>query len=199
VDGAGKVYVAWHDCRFRSGCSANDIVYSTSTDGVSWSAVTRVPIDPLTSTVDHFLPGIGVDKSTSGSTGRVAVGYYYYPVSNCSGSGCRLTYGLISSRDGGATWSAPRPASHEMNTAWLPSTTQGQMVGDYTSTSFAAGTAHPIFAIAKAQVGGVFSEQLATATFDVASVRSVARAVPAKPVIRTRRHARRPVEPVTAN
>ena len=29
VDGEGRVYVAWQDCRFRSGCPANDIVYST--------------------------------------------------------------------------------------------------------------------------------------------------------------------------
>jgi hypothetical protein len=30
VAGDGRVYVAWQDCRFRSGCTANDIVYSTS-------------------------------------------------------------------------------------------------------------------------------------------------------------------------
>jgi hypothetical protein len=28
VDGGGKVYVVWQDCRFRSGCSSNDIVMS---------------------------------------------------------------------------------------------------------------------------------------------------------------------------
>ena len=31
VAGDGKVYVAWQDCGFRSGCTSNDIVYSTST------------------------------------------------------------------------------------------------------------------------------------------------------------------------
>ena len=31
VAGDGKVYVAWQDCSFRSGCTSNDIVYSTST------------------------------------------------------------------------------------------------------------------------------------------------------------------------
>ena len=30
VAGDGKVYVAWQDCRFRTGCSSNDIVYSTT-------------------------------------------------------------------------------------------------------------------------------------------------------------------------
>src|SRR5439155_13156455 len=31
ITGDGTIYVAWADCRFRSGCPANDIVYSTST------------------------------------------------------------------------------------------------------------------------------------------------------------------------
>ena len=44
VDGAGKVYVVWQDCRFRTGCKSNDIVMSTSTDGKTWSAVSRIPI-----------------------------------------------------------------------------------------------------------------------------------------------------------
>ena len=72
IDAAGKVYVAWQDCRFRTRCSANDIVFSTSTDGVTWSAVTRVPIDTTTSGVDHFIPGLGVNPTTSGSTAQLA-------------------------------------------------------------------------------------------------------------------------------
>src|SRR5262245_112400 len=59
LDQNGKVYVVWQDCRFRSGCPSNDIVLSTSTDGVSWSQPTRIPIDPVSSTVDHFIPGLG--------------------------------------------------------------------------------------------------------------------------------------------
>ena len=43
IDGAGKVFVVWSDCRFRSGCASNDIVMSSSTDGKTWSAVTRIP------------------------------------------------------------------------------------------------------------------------------------------------------------
>ena len=72
IDGAGKVYVAWGDCRFRRGCRSNDIVYSTSTNGTSWSAAQRVPIDATTSGVDHFIPGIAVDPGTSGATARTA-------------------------------------------------------------------------------------------------------------------------------
>src|SRR5580704_15323981 len=36
VDGAGTVWVVWEDCRFRSGCSTNDLVYSTSGNGLIW-------------------------------------------------------------------------------------------------------------------------------------------------------------------
>src|SRR5262249_20183148 len=30
VDGAGTVYAVWEDCRFRSGCSSNDLIMATS-------------------------------------------------------------------------------------------------------------------------------------------------------------------------
>jgi hypothetical protein len=86
MDGAGTVYVMWEDCRFRSKCSTNDLVYSTSADGVHWSAVTRVPIDATTSTVDHFIPGIGIDPTTSGTTGHIAIHYYFYPQTSCTQS-----------------------------------------------------------------------------------------------------------------
>ncbi|HLZ09853.1 MAG TPA: sialidase family protein, partial [Chloroflexota bacterium] len=33
IDRAGRVYLVWQDCRFRSGCSSNDIVMTTSKNG----------------------------------------------------------------------------------------------------------------------------------------------------------------------
>src|SRR6185503_3272627 len=81
IDAAGKVYVAWRDCRFRSRCKANDIVFSTSTDGVTWTAVSRVPIDSTTSGVDHFIPGLGVNPTTSGATAQLGLTYYFYRTS----------------------------------------------------------------------------------------------------------------------
>ena len=73
IDSAGTAYVVWSDCRFRSGCPANDIVLSKSTSETTWGAPVRVPIDATTSTVDHFVPGIGVDRSTAGATARRAL------------------------------------------------------------------------------------------------------------------------------
>ena len=148
VDSLGRVWVAWHDCQFRAACSANDIVYSTSTDGVAWTPKTRVPINLATSTVDHFLPGIGVDPV--GPPGRIGIVYYYYPQTSCSVATCQLTVGFISSGDNGATWHAPQTLSPPMNVAWAPNTTQGRMVGDYFSTSFLNHEAHPVFVIGRA-------------------------------------------------
>jgi hypothetical protein len=162
IDGAGRVFVAWSDCRFRRGCKSNDIVYSASSDGVAWSAVTRVPIDSTRSGVDHFIPGLAVDRSTSGSSAHLGLAYYFYPVSSCTASTCQLDAGFISSGDGGASWAAATAVAGPMTLSWLANTTQGLMVGDYISTSFAGGTAHPVIAVANAPSGGVFDEAMYT-------------------------------------
>jgi len=163
IDGSGTVYVAWHDCRFENGCSANDIVYSTSSDGTHWSAVQRVPADPVGSGVDHFIPGIAVDKSTSGSSAHIAVTYYFFPNANCS-SNCQLEVGYISSTNGGSTWSSSVKLAGPMNPTWLANTNQGRMVGDYISTSIVGnGNAFPAFAVAKKNKGQKFNEAMFTA------------------------------------
>jgi hypothetical protein len=167
VDGSGKVYVVWHDCRFRAGCSSNDIVMTTTTDGIVWTPVARIPIDLPTSGVDHFIPGIGADRSSFGADARLALAYYYYPVSGCSVSTCDLTVGFVSSLDAGATWSAPTQLSGPMKLSWIADTSQGRMVADYISTSFAGGRAVPVFVIAKPPTGSVFSERAAAARLDV--------------------------------
>jgi hypothetical protein len=167
VDGSGKVYVVWHDCRFRNGCPSNDIVMSTTTDGIVWSPVARIPIDPVNSTVDHFIPGIGADRASFGADARLALAYYYYPVSGCNVSTCDLTVGFVSSLDAGATWSAPTQLSGPMKMSWIADTSQGRMVADYISTSFAGGRAVPVFVIAKPPTGSVFAERAAAARVDV--------------------------------
>ncbi len=149
VDGAGNVYVVWQDCRFRSGCSSNDIVMSTSTNGKNWSSVVRIPIDGTTSGVDHFIPGIGVDRATSGSSAHLALTYYFYPQASCSVSTCKLKVGYVSSTDGGATWTNPKTLAGPIKLTALPNTTLGYMVGDYISTSILGnGKADSVVAVA---------------------------------------------------
>ena len=163
VDGAGTVWVVWQDCRFRANCSANDLVYSKSTDGLHWTRVTRVPIDATTSTVDHFIPGIGIDPATSGATARVALHYYFYSQSSCTTTTCRLGVGYISSHNGGATWNPPLRLAGPMQLAWLPNSQNGLMVGDYIATAFNNGVPHGVFAVAAAKSGTMFNEAMFTA------------------------------------
>jgi hypothetical protein len=162
IDGTGKVFVAWSDCRFRSGCKENDIVISTSSDGKTWSSVTRVPIDPTTSTVDHFLPGIGIDPATSGSTAHITIVYYYYPVSNCNATTCQLEVGFVTSTDGGTTWTAGAKIAGPMKLAWLPVSDNGPMVADYISVSYVNGNPFGVFAAAQANKGTTFAESMFT-------------------------------------
>jgi hypothetical protein len=162
IDAAGKVYVVWQDCRFRSGCAANDIVMTTSTDGVNWSQVVRIPIHSTASSFDHFIPGMAVNKSTSGANAHLGLSYYYYPNASCTTSTCQLDVGFTSSVDGGQTWTSPIQIAGPLRTTWLANTNQGYMVGDYISTSFASGTARAAFASATAPSGGVFAEAMYT-------------------------------------
>lgn len=169
MDAAGTVYVAWADCSFRSNCSSNDIVYSTSSNGTTWSAVKRVPIDATTSTVDHFTPGLAIQKGTSGSTAHIGLMYYFFPNANC-GSVCNLSVGYVASTNGGSTWSAAKTLAKGMNPSWLPSTTSGQMVGDFMTTSFVDTKAHSVFPTAKAPVGTTLNEAMETNQFGLADV-----------------------------
>jgi hypothetical protein len=158
IDATGKVYVAWQDCRFRSGCKANDIVYSTSTNGTTWTAVTRVPIDATTSGVDHFIPGLGVDPATSGATAKLGLTYYFYRTAACRSS-CQLEVGYIQSNNGGSTWSAHTDVAGPFSISLTPNTSQGRMVGDYISTSWIGGKAIGAFAVAKAPSAGFAFDQ----------------------------------------
>jgi hypothetical protein len=179
VDASGKVYVAWWDCRFRFNCSSNDIVLTTSTDGVNWSPVTRIPIDPVTSTVDHFIPGLGIDRATSGASAHVALTYYYYPDANCDSTTCQLDVGFVSSTNGGSTWSAPTQLAGPMSLSWLANTSTGHMVGEYISTPFTGdGLAHGVFPVANPPGGGPLDEAMYTTNRGLAAAGGIAAANP---------------------
>jgi BNR repeat-like domain len=158
TDRSGKVYVAWPDCRFRTGCTANDMVLTTSTDGLAWSAVRRVPIDPVSSSVDHFVAGLGVDPASAGGSARLGLAYYFYPDAACTTATCQLDVGFLSSANGGATWTRATQLAGPMNLTWLPLTTQGYMFGDYISTSIVAGAkdATTVIEIARRPTGSTF-------------------------------------------
>jgi hypothetical protein len=142
VDGAGRLYAVWHDCRFSSGCGRNDLVLSTSSDGLAWTEPSRIPTTAAADT-QSLLPGLGIDAATSGTTARLAVVYYTLRL------GRALDAFVISSADGGATWGRPERLNAEsMSFSWLAGTTAGAMVGDYMALSYAGSRAVPVFALA---------------------------------------------------
>lgn len=158
MDGAGRVYAVWQDCRFEVACNASDLVLSTTLDGKKWTKITRLPLDPKGSGVDHFIPGLAVDRSTSGGSAQLVVTYYYYPVSNCTTATCELNAGYSTSADGGASWTSTTQIAGPMALTWFPNTSQGYMPGDYISTSFAGATGFPALSLANAPSGSIFDD-----------------------------------------
>ncbi len=159
IDKSGKIYVVWSDCSFRKNCATNDLVIISSTNGTKWTKPARIPIDPLTSTVDHFIPGLAVDRASSGKTGQLAATYYYYPQASCNDSTCRIHVGFTTSQDGGKTWTAGKDlGAGAMQISWLPNSQNGPMLADYLSSSYVNGKAFGVFMVAKAPSSGVFNE-----------------------------------------
>jgi hypothetical protein len=161
IDGAGKIYIVWPDCSFRSGCSTDDLVMSTSTNGTTWSKIARIPIDPIKSTVDHFIPGVGIDRTTSGKTAHITVTYYYYPVASC-GNSCKLYVGFTTTTNGGKTWTKGKELAGPMQLSWLPNSQNGLMVADYLAVAYANGNPYGVFAVAQAPTGGKLNEAMYT-------------------------------------
>jgi hypothetical protein len=153
VDSAGAVYVAWFDCRFRSQCRADDIVWSRSTAPGAWTPVHRVPLAPVASRLDFVLP----DLAVSGK--RLALTYYALSSPDCTETGCLLDVYLVTSKTSGARWTKPRRLNPtRMRLTWLPQTVSGRMVGDYTATVFSANRVVSVHVQARAPQGGRFNE-----------------------------------------
>jgi len=162
IDASGRVYVVWTDCRTENFCNSgnNDLLLTTSDDGITWSSPARIPTGSVgctaASCTDILIPGLGVDRNTSGSTAHLAVVYYTFPTIFCNATGtrntpaCQLNVGFLDSTDGGAHWSSPVQLAGPMTLTWLPLTTQGFMVADYLSTGIAPGAGHanPVFEVA---------------------------------------------------
>jgi hypothetical protein len=153
VDSTGTIYAVWHDCRFRSGCTRNDMVLSTSTDGQTWTPPARIPLASPSSSFSFFIPGLAADPQRPGHLGLV---YGYY----ASGSGS-LGMGFVQSRDGGKTWTPHRRLDTQpMEMTWLPRAEGGRMVGDYFSVSFAGSRVVPVFALAAPPLKGRLREAI---------------------------------------
>jgi RTX calcium-binding nonapeptide repeat (4 copies) len=126
VDEGGTVYAAWADCGARTGCRANDVVISSSGDGVAWST----PRTVVPGSGDRLFPSLAADTA-----GKAAVTYYVR-------SGSRLGVRLVASADGGSSWTKPaRLDAEPVRLSWVAEA-GGAMLGDYFATVFADG--HPV-------------------------------------------------------
>jgi hypothetical protein len=149
VDSNGTIYAAWHDCRFRTTCNANDIVLSTSTDGMTWTPPTRATSGP-----SSFITGIAADPSQPGHLALISA--YFH-----AGKVKTLGMALRQSADGGQTWTAPqRLDTVPMQMSWLPRSEGGRMVGDYFSVAYAGGRIVPVFTLAIAPTKTRFHEAI---------------------------------------
>jgi hypothetical protein len=160
----GTIYVVTADCRFRANCtpgqnigSANDVVYTTSKDGLSWTPITRIPIDPVTSNIDHFITGVAVLGSIANLWGddshnALAVDYYYLTNATCdptvANATCRLYAGFVASHNGGKTWSAPVQASGPMNVLELTQTEFGYFVANDITATYVEGQPQAVYSLA---------------------------------------------------
>ncbi len=126
------------------------ISHSLNATGTSWSAVTRIPIDATNSGIDHFIPGLAVNKATSGADGAA-----WPDLLLLSTGSTQLSVGFTSSANAGSTWSTPQTITSGMKSTWAATTSQGRMVGDYISTSYGSDNlAHGIFGAANTPTTG---------------------------------------------
>ena len=148
VDASGRLLAVWPACVTRPICNGNDIVLSTSLDGVTWSAPRRV-----TRGADALVPAIA-----AGPGGSLAVAYYARRTAGVDGW-------LVRSADGGVTWGrAQRLSPRTMALRSIADTTQGRMLADYISVSWADGRPVAVLALASPTATGAFEQSIVAAT-----------------------------------
>src|SRR2546421_1484788 len=150
IDGSGKVYLVWVDCRFEPLCRSNDLAMTTSTDGVQWAPIERLPLAPILNDINYYVNGFGVDTSTSGSLAHLGLVFYYYSA-NCVNN-CPLNVGFVSSTNGGSTWSKQTHLAGPMYDTWIAA--GKNKGGGFIFFFFSGGKAFPLFSIRSPPVRG---------------------------------------------
>jgi len=139
VDPAGRIWVAWHDCRPSPGCVRNSIVVSTSPDGTAWAA----PV-PITAGRNALLPALGLDPER----GRAALAYHVV------GPAGGIDVELVELGPDLRPLAAPqRLSARTMRPEWLPQTTSGRMLADYISVHYATGVPLAVWVLASEPAG----------------------------------------------
>jgi hypothetical protein len=167
IDKAGKVYLVWAGCYFEPNCPTDDIVLTTTTDGLTWTPLQRIPLDAIGSGVEHMTAGLAVDSNTSGNGSHLAVTYYYWPDAGCTAATCQISVGVASSINGGATWSQPQTVAGPMLATWWANTDQGYMTGDYISATISCNRVVTVVPTAIAPNGQTLHQYMVGASLTV--------------------------------
>ena len=155
ADSSGTIYAVWPDCRFRPDCTRNDMVLTTSTDGLTWTAPSRIALAPVSSAKSFFIPGVAADPTISG---HLALVYAFFVNSACKAAKCALELGVAQSGDHGQSWKTQRLDAQPVPVTWTPHAEGGRMVGDYFSVSYVGNKIVPVFALAAPPLNGRFRE-----------------------------------------
>jgi hypothetical protein len=136
----GVIYVAWEDGRFRRD-GLNDIVVTSSADGVTWTKVRRVNAGGLANHVDHWNAMIDV-----GRDGSVNVGYRQRnetpgdPTARSATGLSRYvdTY-FQRSTNGGVKWTSPLKVNKvRTDVGYAAFSRRGAFLGDYNQVAVAS-------------------------------------------------------------
>ena len=159
VDGSGRLWVAWQDCRYSPDCADDRIVVSSSKNGLTWTAPRAVT--PLQRGADAFLPGLAADRTTSGAGTRLAILYHSMPHTCWARASCRgVDVWLAVSTNAGKSWRQLRLNAESMRLDWIAGTSFGRFLGDYVSTSFVDGSAVPVYSLAARPDGETFRQAI---------------------------------------
>jgi hypothetical protein len=136
----GRIYVAWEDGRFRTD-GLNDIVFTSSADGVTWTKVKRVNPGALGNHIDHWNAMIDV-----GRDGSVNVGYRQRnetpsdpTARSASGSSKYIDTFFQRSTDQGKTWTKPLKVNKvRTDVGYAAFSRNGAFLGDYNQVAVAS-------------------------------------------------------------
>jgi hypothetical protein len=175
TDASGRVYVVWAGCYFEADCLANetgnttdDIVMTTSMDGLTWTPLQRIPLDAVGSDVEHLTAGLSIDSATAGDRAHLAVDYYYWGnAGTCDATNCQVYVGLATSTNGGATWSKHVTLAGPTVPDWWADTESGYMTGDYITSAISFNQAVAVVPVATAPTGTTLHQAMYAASVPV--------------------------------
>jgi hypothetical protein len=133
VDAKGNLYVAWADGRNVG--RGNDILFSRSSNGSSWSAPVTLNTD--NTSVDQLMPALAVSKD-----GAVTVAWL-----DNRNDAANINYDVYMARStDGITFGANQRVTNVSSNPYNDPRTQGSMIGDYFALAASGDAVYPVWA-----------------------------------------------------